>query len=800
MGGEKDDILRGTVPARFYELGDDVINALWKGNDPLEGTAKASGAEARGTEASGAEASLAEASGAEAIVAAEASVPEASVADEAVETPKKAKQSKANAAFQKWKKENTLLIRLEWDRLGRKCSGHDAVRRGRQRLAYKLWKQNAVEAADDAEMAPGDSDDECVLNLLTPEKKPAPKPKKKFVVALAKALAGMLNSNPNKEVKKAFLLAVRESGGKKKRTAMLSEVKGAKFWRGIRKDRPSKNKVSDAELAGILDENAVTSSRWHHKLDKPMMVLTSSKRQIHKLCLSGKMSRGWFFKRIKQARLGHGKCGQQRTDCCEVCQIWDVHAQKQIAHEYNQIMALVQSKEPDFFLGMPAIEAESSTYLEGIRSRLKGHTSACTQAGCELCEVCTMAEDVLDKSIKPVCQCFGHHFYLRDELRSALKEDETHPQMNTLYMVIDYQTTTRLPRGPWATSQMWYAGSVLGLSNLGAKVWGHEICPQGLWVSLVSRVLQHDSCYSVCCLEEIFSMPEIKKSLDSSALTKIVVWADTGVHFRSSLMLGAAATHLLTLVAGNNCRTSGRSLEFKYGLEGHMKSVVDGLFGTLCHYLDQSAQTSMVSDAQELVACYRLQHAMSKRSHPSLPDLICKEFWPMARTMAVKLTRRLSIASLPGKLKACHAWEFKIKDRRLRNTVGANGVLTGCKVSCRHLPSSEQMVSWTCKVLDTPEAEEGEDDMEHDEDEAVVSCNQKDWNGWKISYRKTEAEKKGVACVMKRLEWKKKSMSSLDDQAWAGRHKRLAEVQANAASQKAAKKKKDAESLKALKE
>lgn len=228
----------------------------------------------------------------------------------------------------------------------------------------------------------------------------------------------------------------------------------------------------------------------------------------------------------------------------------------------------------------------------------------------------------------------------------------------TAYTFEELVTT---PVGPKEPGRVWYAGSRVATNTLGAYIWGHNCGLKGMWMVLMSRVLEKPGEYSCAIIWRLVAMMTELRVFEGA--TRFEVWTDTGPHYRCWKFVGTLSMPLLHHL--------GCEVRMHFGLEHHMKQIIDGLFQRLNFRVKQRALLEWVNDTDDLVRCHIEAHQLELKYDPERAPEIYENFMPCEKkdVVCVKMDERY----VPCLLTTCHSWSFSLKDRS-RTTLYGRGV------------------------------------------------------------------------------------------------------------------------------
>ena len=171
---------------------------------------------------------------------------------------------------------------------------------------------------------------------------------------------------------------------------------------------------------------------------------------------------------------------------------------------------------------------------------------------------------------------------------------------------IDYELSQEvwsLPLGPQQTSPMFFAGGRLGVQTWTVYLWdkAQRCGKHGLYLTIFTRVVEKGVCLATELLRYVIGMLKERNILQKWMTLKL--FSDCGPHFRANRFLGACATELADF---GKCHFS-----INYGLEQHMKGLVDGKMGNDYGVINDYASTKWVTSI--VVACQVLRDDYERR-------------------------------------------------------------------------------------------------------------------------------------------------------------------------------------------
>jgi hypothetical protein len=322
-----------------------------------------------------------------------------------------------------------------------------------------------------------------------------------------------------------------------------------------------------------------------------------------------------------------------------------------------------------------------------------------------------------------------------------------------------------LPIGPDEQSELWRAQARLGYSIMGVCVWSTNL-PKGKYYVYMSRVVEKTAAYAHCVLEETLKRCQAEGHTDG--MKHCAMWSDTGTHYRCHTILASAGFIWPTAF----------QLDFSvlWGLEGHMKGIIDTVFGVMQRIKVQASKgewLDSIADVQRVLAAH-FAGQLAKGADISEYEFI--DFMPRMKKSELEL-RQFRRASLPSMLKDCHHWSFVRNDRRRLSLLGAgHRALYVSGIVCKahivpyavavHERTKDGRFENCIKLL--PLDADAEEDEELDAEEDVhydlassVPMTTTMVDGWKLAYRKQRPECpiEGPKIVLKRLARKSKALA-----------------------------------------
>ena len=224
-----------------------------------------------------------------------------------------------------------------------------------------------------------------------------------------------------------------------------------------------------------------------------------------------------------------------------------------------------------------------------------------------------------------------------------------------------------MPIGPEETADLWYALARLQFNTFSCWTWT-AASPAGHWVTLISRVTEHTSEYSITCIDKVM------ETVDLTGVSRVVAWSDCGPHFRSYRVLCHQAWRWPLKF--------GVDVEVNYGLECPFKNPCDTCFAGLGQRRRAAAAERMLRNVADVVSAY--EHGAEERRavDSRAPRETFIEWLPQAKsTLEV---HKLKASSLPAAIKQCHCWVFTRADKRRVDFLAVDGeTLSGIRCRCQ---------------------------------------------------------------------------------------------------------------------
>jgi len=621
----------------------------------------------------------------------------------------------------------------------------------------------------------------------------------------------------------------------------------------MRRGRPAKpTTLNDEAVKQICLAKAVPSCRYRANGEPIYLLPNKSWRKLLLTTpeLREQLSYSTLLRRVKRCRLSVTK-GKKRTDVCDICKAWDYQVLPKVSGMHKEILEAVcrycpaywESFEASvaaspFFADLPpSLRVESAYYWEKLLTYLKGRAgetaharAGMAAAGREHLEA-TEARAIkeVEESMLPLVTEWGHHFTLRDDIQGVLQAQYRAPEKGTLYLIYDHKELLTLPIGPAEVGEQWYANARLGVGICGFYLWGESLDERGEWYLYCSRVLEHNSEYTMALVWDLFERIQLKHR---DSVVKLVSWADTGPHFRSYKVLAS----LGVLVP----ETYKKNIVVNWGPEKHMKGIVDGKFAQVDSAKNDAATRHDIATVAELVRALQEDYDQRKIVDNTLPKETFLEFLPGPREDVVIRDFATPKAAHGGiGIKACYSWEFSLINRRRASVFGRGAhenTATNLKAYCRVLPGRAEATDVCFTPVLAPlgaapagRPEDDDDDAPGDVEPGAPAVDgapaepgapaaaaapavfveapgdapeeAKLINGWRVSYRTTAPEKQPYTKFRRRLQQRTRWIEKAKSELTASRRKpqdTLRAASARTATLKAARAKRTAAALKLM--
>ena len=290
-----------------------------------------------------------------------------------------------------------------------------------------------------------------------------------------------------------------------------------------------------------------------------------------------------------------------------------------------------------------------------------------------------------------------------------------------------------MPLGPIEVSTEWYAMARLAFSTTGFLVWATDRFE--IW-HLVSRVMSKQGAYIMAALRYILDTGGYARTYE-----QLSWWSDGATNLKNSTTLGTFGFELLP-------DYGWRKVVVQFGAPKHMKTRLDGEFGTLSRVKHMASLRTMITSVEELVTVYQRYFENEATIHGTDAKRHIVNFMPQERRH-LSLTR-FTRASCGG---IRHSFCFSItrNDARrvTRDTLRARDPAMkwrntgldfrnhGC---CNHIATD-------C-VKRFPELAEEEEEMAADGDAPLMPADEevpllvdtREYNGWRCSYSRCEED------------------------------------------------------------
>ena len=303
------------------------------------------------------------------------------------------------------------------------------------------------------------------------------------------------------------------------------------------------------------------------------------------------------------------------------------------------------------------------------------------------------------------------------------------------------------PIGPQEMGPLWYARSRMAQANCGIYMWGHNCPAKGRYISLLSRIIDKTSEYT---LSIIWYLVEEYK-LDEA--DELVIWTDCGPHYRSYKVLGSCLMLLPEHFAFS-------AVEYNFGCEHHFKTMLDRYFGLKQQELKAASKNRWIMDTKDCIAVWEEGYERRRSLYSDIADEVFINYWPKSKHLVETATLKRS--SAPTAIKTCYSWRAE----RIRKDRVSNFGRPPNSFMATNLKGIACMV--TGNLIDakyfTPvmtAVDEEEDSVEPTFlEQASLTDSTKVINGWKCSYRNSKPEELTVAKLRPRLQAKARKLTA----------------------------------------
>jgi hypothetical protein len=300
---------------------------------------------------------------------------------------------------------------------------------------------------------------------------------------------------------------------------------------------------------------------------------------------------------------------------------------------------------------------------------------------------------------------------------------------------------------------------------------GYNLPPNGVYLCVFSKVLEKSSDYALACLQLALS------TIDTRGADRLLLWGDTGPHYRSYLWLGSAGCQLV--------ETHHTSVDISFGCEHHFKGRVDSCFAVVNFLKRQASLVQVLSTIDDLIFAIQARAAVAEAQDPLRPRLVAMKFDP---TLSLKKNLKpwvLKPSCAPAGVQASYSWRFTLCDTRRPKVLGVGMnryTCTAIQASCTLLTDCRGPHSFNFhpEILPNDEVVPGDGE---DPTLPVVPIPASLVGGWRCSYRDHEPELESEDKVLARQEKKyEKYMLVRHQLGESSRHQPLAGRRARAAA------------------
>lgn len=181
----------------------------------------------------------------------------------------------------------------------------------------------------------------------------------------------------------------------------------------------------------------------------------------------------------------------------------------------------------------------------------------------------------------------------------------------------------------------------------------------------------------------------------------------------------------------------------------------DGVAGQLQGVLLRERKKRMITTLEEVVEIYKAAHETSQEAYQLDPFV----YWPKPKDEATAQFRLLKLSSLPVQLQSTHQFSWTIADSRSISLCGRGHealVVKGVLCKAHTLPGMRSTQELTCHnvlVASDGQDEAGPDGAASGDELQELTDHTRDYQGWRVSYRKAafENELKDPKLVRRRL-------------------------------------------------
>lgn len=273
---------------------------------------------------------------------------------------------------------------------------------------------------------------------------------------------------------------------------------------------------------------------------------------------------------------------------------------------------------------------------------------------------------------------------------------------------------------------------------------GKGIPKHGVYVTILSKVLEKTSAFAYACLWEAI----VKLGIPSMvAKPDIKMWCDAGLHYRSWEFVGSAG-----ILSAERLKTT---IELSTGCEHHFKSRCDSCFAHLNRYKADEACIRVVSTLDDLTDLYNRRGQEACGVDPERPQIWASHFTPGPKKDFK--TWIMKPAASPIGVSFAYHWRFKVNDSRRASLMGKGPmrfVATGISASSRILTDciGPHSCNFFPEIMNPKEPVPVAKKVDDDEEVPIVPINMVD--GWRVGYRLQSPELEGPSRIENRQKIK----------------------------------------------
>lgn len=193
-----------------------------------------------------------------------------------------------------------------------------------------------------------------------------------------------------------------------------------------------------------------------------------------------------------------------------------------------------------------------------------------------------------------------------------------------------------------------------------------------------------------------------------------------------------------------------------FGPEQHMKQVCDGMMSHMNQVEKHAAMEKLLSTCDDLVQAYSDASASLAALDKDRPPEHDLNFTPPPKDKIVSDSVKLSSRCVPIGIKSSHDWHFQLNDSRRKSVWGRHKQREATAIHARanvlsnlHAPADQIFLP-----IVLPSQEEDAVDISDAEEEAILTTQTREYNGWKYSYRRDQPELRKTADFRRRLQMK----------------------------------------------